>query len=64
MSGGLEFLKDSIGLLKQNCVTELELNVSRWEHGAESDHPRPPASIMNTLCPDDCSGHGSCLNGQ
>ena len=63
MSGGTEFLKDSLGVLKSNCLTEVEVNLTRWEAPPGSNRTAPPTYITQTLCPENCSGHGLCVQG-
>lgn len=44
------------------CRVELSVNVDLWV--LEGGEVVLPTHITDTLCPEDCSGHGTCSAGE
>ncbi len=47
--------------VKEECWDSVSLNTSLWT--GEFAVPAPPIHIVDTLCSNDCSGHGHCSKG-
>ena len=47
--------------VKEECWDSVSLNTSLWTR--EFAVPAPPIHIVDTLCSNDCSGHGHCSKG-
>ena len=53
--------------IQETCGTNLAVNSSVWQDpnpNSDTSMPTLPYSIVNTLCPDQCSGRGQCVNGK
>jgi hypothetical protein len=48
--------------VKEECWDSVSLNTSLWTR--EFAVPAPPIHIVDTLCSNDCSGHGHCSKGK
>ena len=64
ISGTTVWLSAAVDLMQSECLSELQANASHWipVEGSDPNNTaiRPPADIMDKICPGDCSGHGVC----
>ncbi|KAL8622379.1 hypothetical protein ACOMHN_041707 [Nucella lapillus] len=62
----LYYSNASIQAIQDSCSTNLAVNSSTWTDpspGVKDSAATPDYTIANTLCPKQCSGHGTCVNG-
>ena len=61
--GNEDWINDAVQTVKSSCENQVNTNFSLWEAPDNETVPYPPPAVADNLCPDDCSGHGSCVKG-
>ena len=51
-----------VSAMLEECTFKAFKNVSLYEK-SENGTLVPPTTVLNVLCPGDCSSHGNCSNG-
>ena len=55
----------AIARIQERCRVEVHRNMSTWVVPSDpSGTPILPEVIINALCPSDCSGNGTCKDGE
>ncbi|XP_078310491.1 von Willebrand factor D and EGF domain-containing protein-like isoform X2 [Crassostrea virginica] len=54
--------EDHLGGIQQNCYEEVLKDTAQWTQDANAA-PSLPATITSTLCSQDCSNQGQCVDG-
>jgi len=55
---------EALEQLRWECRDEVYHNVSIWEPQLGRQHGTPPHGVLSALCLSNCTGLGSCHNGQ
>ena len=64
ISGGvLAWAQVALETVQEQCLQRLERDVTLWKI-TTSGQLLPPMSVLEQLCPKDCSGRGRCSAGE
>ena len=62
MTGDQSWVLVAVENIKQQCLVTVEFDISYWIPDTDG-LPNLP-SVVNTICPNDCSGNGKCVKGE
>lgn len=58
----LVWAEEALTAIIQRCQTQLEINTELWVNVSGEITPNP--TIIDNLCPNDCSGQGTCKDSK
>lgn len=62
MTGDDSWVLVAIENIKQMCLVTVEFDVTFWTEGTDGFPVLPP--VVNLMCPNDCTGNGTCFKGK
>ena len=61
--GDKQWAQVAVETVQEQCLQQLERDVATWKVGT-GGQLLPPSSVLEQLCPKDCSGNGRCEAGE
>lgn len=58
----LVWAEEALTAIIQRCQTQLEINTELWVNVSGEITPNP--TIIDNLCPNECSGQGTCKDSE
>lgn len=63
LSDSYEFVKSVINVMSTSCEDVVLKNVKKYWEKTDNGTLEPPVFVANSICVNDCSGNGECMNG-
>ena len=62
LTGDESWVLVAIENIKQQCLVTVQFDITFWIPDTNNVPALPP--VVNTICPNDCSGNGRCVQGE
>ncbi|XP_033756295.1 uncharacterized protein LOC117339040 [Pecten maximus] len=63
LTGSTSWANSALSSLQEACNSAVKRNPNVWGLDTPTSTPTLPSNIVNTLCPNQCSDHGTCVAG-
>ena len=63
LTASTDFIDAAVNTIKASCESFIYRNTSLWVSRQPGEPPQPPSEFTDIMCPNNCTGRGSCHDG-